>query len=137
MLNHKLRTCLWFYRAIRKSIREKKICQKCCIFSHIVRSQKMQIFAKKQMQKYDKIQILMMSSYSKEFHKFFCCCYNTCGFRGIFILVMFREKVCEIRPKIFFFFCKSFCALETLVMIGHPNNIFKVVKTLRDFIFKD
>ena len=53
---------------------------------------------------------------SREFHKFFwginCCSYNTHGFHGIFAS---REKICEMRPKIFAFFLETFRSLETLI----------------------
>ena len=82
---------------------------------------------KKQMQKYDKIQILMLSSYSKEFLKFFVAATTLVVFVEFLSQWCFAKKFAKYDQKSFVFFRKSFCVLETLVMIGHPNNIFKVV----------
>ena len=38
-----------------------------------------------------------------------------------------RKSFAKYDQESFAFFRKIFCVLETLVMIGHPNNIFKVV----------
>ena len=72
----------------------------------------------------------MLSSQSREFFcAINCCSYNTYGFREIFAFsrnfasfslnlfsrknAKFREKVCEMRTKIFAFFRETFCSLVT------------------------
>ena len=61
---------------------------------------------------YDLIKLLMLSSQSSEFHKFFCCSY---GFPQIFFREnIIREKVCEMRAKTFPFFSR------TISFVGNP-----------------
>ena len=84
------------------------------------------------------IRLQILSYQRREFHTFFfginCCSYKTHGFHKVYSFreislflfsrknVKFREKFCEMRPKIFAFYREMFHSLETLVM-GHFRHL--------------
>ena len=70
---------------------------------------------------YDLIKLLMLSSQSSEFHKFFCCSY---GFPQIFFREnIIREKVCEMRAKTFPFFSRTISFAGNPIYVAFCNVV--------------
>ena len=138
MLNHKLRTCQWFYRAIRKSIREKKNLPKMLhFFAYRSLAKNANFREKNKCKNMRKYKFWCWALTVKNSSSFLLLLQHLWFSWNFYLSDVSRKSLRNTTKNLLFFFRKSFCALETLVMIGHPNNIFKVVKTLRDFIFKD
>ena len=83
-----------------------------------------------------------MSYQSKEFHKFFwainCCTNKTQNYlisRKYFGIFAFREKVCEMRPKIYAFFHETFRSLETLEIFYCSYKEKKIWPISRYFVY--